>query len=44
VGVSYSQSDGQKLQSFPGDLDTLEQVQVSFGMHFSLCFHGVKPL
>lgn len=29
VGVSYNQADGQKLQSFPGDLDTLEQVQVN---------------
>jgi adenylosuccinate synthase len=34
VGVSYNQADGQKLQSFPGDLDTLEQVQVTFQMHF----------
>ncbi|EER95407.2 hypothetical protein BDA96_01G518800 [Sorghum bicolor] len=30
VGVSYSRPDGQKLQSFPGDLDTLEQVQVNY--------------
>jgi adenylosuccinate synthase len=38
VGVSYNQADGQKLQSFPGDLDTLEQVQVTFDTHFcSLC-------
>jgi adenylosuccinate synthase len=44
VGVSYTQTDGQKLQSFPGDLDTLEQVQVSFDMHMSLCFHCIKPL
>ncbi|KAG2543093.1 hypothetical protein PVAP13_9NG726800, partial [Panicum virgatum] len=28
VGVSYNQADEQTLQSFPGDLDTLEQVQV----------------
>lgn len=31
LGVSYNhQIDGQKLQSFPGDLDTLEQVQVNY--------------
>ncbi|KAF8776293.1 hypothetical protein HU200_003699 [Digitaria exilis] len=30
VGVSYNQADGQKLQSFPGDLDILEQVQVNY--------------
>uniref|UniRef100_A0A0E0NQE7 Adenylosuccinate synthetase, chloroplastic n=1 Tax=Oryza rufipogon TaxID=4529 RepID=A0A0E0NQE7_ORYRU len=30
LGVSYNQPDGQKLQSFPGDLDTLEQVQVKY--------------
>ncbi|CAN6302101.1 unnamed protein product [Urochloa humidicola] len=30
VGVSYNQANGQKLQSFPGDLDTLEQVQVNY--------------
>ena len=29
VGVSYNQADEQTLQSFPGDLDTLEQVQVN---------------
>jgi adenylosuccinate synthase len=29
LGVSYNKTDGHKLQSFPGDLDTLEQVQVS---------------
>jgi len=46
VGVSYNKTDGQKLQSFPGDLDTLEQVQVSFDICFcSLCFHSlsIKP-
>ncbi|KAG8073663.1 hypothetical protein GUJ93_ZPchr0006g43658 [Zizania palustris] len=44
LAVSYNQPDGQKLQSFPGDLDTLEQVQVSFGMllFFSLSFHGLS--
>ncbi|KAM3230865.1 hypothetical protein ACQJBY_061187 [Aegilops geniculata] len=30
LGVSYNQMDGEKLQSFPGDLDTLEQVQVNY--------------
>ncbi|GJM97272.1 hypothetical protein PR202_ga14188 [Eleusine coracana subsp. coracana] len=30
LGVSYNKIDGQKLQSFPGDLDTLEQVQVQY--------------
>jgi adenylosuccinate synthase len=40
LGVSYNhQIDGQKLQSFPGDLDTLEQVQVSV-IICSLCLHG----
>ena len=46
VGVSYNKTDGQKLQSFPGDLDTLEQVQVSFDICFCLlCFHSlsIKP-
>ena len=46
VGVSYNKTDGQKLQSFPGDLDTLEQVQVSFDICFCLlCFHNlsIKP-
>jgi adenylosuccinate synthase len=33
LGVSYNNIDGQKLQSFPGDLDTLEQVQVSIMCH-----------
>lgn len=37
LGVSYNNEiDGQKLQSFPGDLDTLEQVQVSVTV-CSLC-------
>lgn len=30
LGVSYNKMDGEKLQSFPGDLDTLEQVQVNY--------------
>ncbi|KAL6595992.1 hypothetical protein ACP70R_047356 [Stipagrostis hirtigluma subsp. patula] len=30
LGVSYNQPEGQKLQSFPGDLDTLDQVQVKY--------------
>jgi adenylosuccinate synthase len=34
LGVSYNKTDGHKLQSFPGDLDTLEQVQVSVETKF----------
>ncbi|KAF0912830.1 hypothetical protein E2562_019419 [Oryza meyeriana var. granulata] len=30
LGVLYKKPGGQKLQSFPGDLDTLEQVQVTY--------------
>ncbi|KAL6867750.1 hypothetical protein ACP4OV_015774 [Aristida adscensionis] len=30
LGVSYNQTDGQRLLSFPGDLDILEQVQVNY--------------
>jgi len=49
VGVSYNKTDGQKLQSFPGDLDTLEQVQVSFGVFLFTSFpqlvnQTIRPL
>jgi adenylosuccinate synthase len=40
LGVSYNKTDGHKLQSFPGDLDTLEQVQV--GVVFCICISVVS--
>ncbi|EAY88745.1 hypothetical protein OsI_10220 [Oryza sativa Indica Group] len=46
LGVSYNQPDGQKLQSFPGDLDILEQVQMQYD-YFHECLgirSSVKPM